>query len=315
MNLTPRAPRKLPVFQTLREVIAIATGYYWSFLSAASGLVAILGMGIGLYVWSAYRAGVDNIATILGLGIPGERGENPFTIFIPRMSSPEFWAGVALIWVASAFLAVKLHRFVLLKDGADDPRDVVYGEYIWTTIKISLVILVLAIGIIIVPGYWLLSLLVEFLLQNPRTENHVWLAGQIFTNFAGVLVSLVSVRVLLALPAAAVGGHAGVFHAFIAAHGNTWRLILCGLVVHGLDVALTFTLAVVCAVVSGFSPGEYGKLAGAAGFLAFFILGLPFFLYLLMVEVALLSVAYREIVGLAGGHEGEATVAEPTPGL
>ncbi|MBX3505672.1 MAG: hypothetical protein KF895_09365, partial [Parvibaculum sp.] len=281
-------------------MFAIATRNYWSFLSAASGIVAIVGMGIGLYVWSAYRAGVEDIATLLSLGVPGERGESPFAIFTPKMSSPEFWAGIALIAVASAILAVQLHRFVLLEEGADDPRDAVYGQYIWTTTKISLVLLVLSIGLIIVPGYWLLSSLIEFLLQNPRTENHVWLAGQVFTNFASVLVSLVSVRVLLALPAAAVGCHAGVFRAFIAAHGNTWRLFLCSFVVRGLELALTFTLAVICTVVSGFSPGEYGKLAGPAGFVAFVILGLPFFLYLLMVEVGLLSVAYREIVGLPG---------------
>jgi predicted ferric reductase len=43
--------------------------------------------------------------------------------------------------------------------------------------------------------------------------------------------------------------------------------------------------------------------------------GLAAYFYFLMLQITMLSVAYREIVGLPGGHEGEATAAEPSPGL
>lgn len=308
-------PRKLPVLQTLREVFVTTTGSYRSFLSAASGPVAIAGMGIGLYVWSGYRAGVDDIGTMLRFGVPGEWGENPYAIFIPKMSSPEFWVGIALIAVASVILAVRLHRFVLLDDGADDPRDAVYGRYVWTATKIGVISFLVSIALAIGLTKWLLIPLVDFAMQYPGALAFVGLAGFVFRLVTKVIESAVSMRISMALPNAALGGPAPVFRAFMAAHGNTWRLVLCDLVVRVCETATMFALAVACAVVSGFAPAEFGNLEGVAGFAALFVLGLPLFLYLLMLRLTLLSVAYREIVGLPGGHEGEATVAEPSPGL
>ena len=99
----------------------------------------------------------------------------------------------------------------------------------------------------------------------------------------------------------------------MASHGNTWRLIICDFAVRLCRMVLLFGLAVLCGAASGFVFEPWGKLEGALAFGVLFLFGLPAYLYFLMLEVGLLSVAYREIVGLPGATPIPAQ--ESAPGL
>lgn len=307
-------PRKLPILPTLREVFVGTTQSYLTFLSASRALVAVLAFGIALIVWSGYRAGIGDLQGMVNLGIPGEPGRSAYGIFISRMSSPEFYAGFVIGALASLFFVVRWHRYILLGEPAPPPGRA-HRHYVWVLAKVGLVYgLFLAVLIYLTIALPMRTVL-DFMVKNPHVLPVAWIFWGTLGFFRNVVSSAVSMRLWLVLPEAAVEGRGKVFQTFMASHGNTWRLVICDFAVRLCRMVVLFGLAVLCGVASGFVFEPPGKLKGALAFGVLLLVGLPAYLYFLMLEVGLLSVAYREIVGLPGGHEGEATVAEPSPGL
>jgi hypothetical protein len=116
-------------------------------------------------------------------------------------------------------------------------------------------------------------------------------------------------RLMLALPDAAIGQPGKVIGIFPASQGNTWRMVGYGVLIGLIYTAILFGLVLILGLLGAVIGG------GAIAVLLLGAVGLAAYFYFLMLQITMLSVAYREIVGLPGGHEGEATVAEPSPGL
>lgn len=306
--------RKLPVLLTIREVFVGTTQSYLAFLSASRFLVAVFAVGIALIVWAGYRAGIADVRGMVSLGIPGEPGRHAYEVFVSRMSSREFYAGVVIVALASIFFVVRWHRYILLGEAASPPGSA-HRHYVWVLTKVGLVYALFMAVLYYVTIVLPMRPVVDFVMENPGVLKVAWIYGLGMGFLRNVVSSAIAMRLWLVLPEAALEARANVFRTFMASHGNTWRLVLCDFGIRLFRMVLVFGLALLCGVASGFVFDPPGKLEGAFAFVVLFVFGLPAYLYFLMLEVALLSVAYREIVGLPGGHEGEATAAEPTPGL
>ncbi|MEQ8268043.1 MAG: hypothetical protein RH982_12665 [Parvibaculum sp.] len=303
--------RRLPLARTISEVFAGATGNYVAFLSIVRIQVFFVVLGLALIVWSGYRAGIGDVPNMLRLGLPGEPGRYVLGMLISRMSSFEFYAGVALAFVSSAIVAIRLHRFILLADTKPPPL-AAYRRYAWTLTKVALVYGLFGFFVYYVLTLLMLPAQVDYVMEHRGSLLVVWIFNLVFGLVRTVLASAVSMRLSLALPDAATEGRGRVISTFVASHGNTWRLVLCDLAVRCARLLLLWGLALGCGAVSGSFLEEFGKLEGATAFVVLLVLGAPLYFYLLMLEVGLLSVAYREIVGLPGSREGQ-PASEPAP--
>lgn len=199
--------------------------------------------------------------------------------------------------VASAVAAVRWHRLVLLGEGAGGSRTGIKfirsedGSYIGALIKIALVgiVALLVIGVIIAVPVMLLG-----------AENMRGVVSLVFGLSALVaylwLISLF-MRLMLALPDASVGQGGRLRAVFKASTGNGWRmlglaLILGVITIIGLIVVL-FLLGLVVGLLHG--AGDGVSIVAIIGGVVVYILA---YLYFLMTQVTMLSVAYREIIGL-----------------
>jgi hypothetical protein len=125
----------------------------------------------------------------------------------------------------------------------------------------------------------------------------------LFRWVGDLLVAAIKVRIMMLLPGAAIEEQRSLWRAIWASHGNTWRLVVC-------DVLLSLPVNVlrvgVLAAASYWSWQEgaaYGTIAGGPGLIIVFLLGVPLFLYSHMLQTTLFAVAYREIIGLEGDGE------------
>jgi len=275
-----------------------------AFLSASRLLVAVLAFGIALIVWAGYRASIADVRGMLTLGLPGEHGRHGYEVFVSRMSSPEFYAGLVIVVLASIFFAVRWHRYILLGETASPPFSS-HRHYVWVLVKVALVYALFSYALMYVGFIWPTHAMVDFATQHSISLAFVGMAGVALRVLRGVVSSAVSMRLWLVLPDAALTGRRKVFATFMASQGNTWRLVICYFAIHICRVASFIALCFLCGVVPAASLESYGKLEGAIAFSALFVFGLPLYLYLLMLEVGLVSVAYREIIGLPGNEKDE----------
>lgn len=312
--------RKLPVFRSVGEVFAGVTSHYFQLVFVAWPALVLL----FLCVVAGYR-----LLDAAGIGAVVELAQrNPSQEELAAVYAAVFGAlplletvGVWLLFVlGSAVMAVRWHRFVLLGESrpvllrAEDIR------YIWTTLKISVVLmviaitLVLAIGAVVTGAGFLFGLIKDVSVEGSFLRNALTLIS------AAVLVPLIVIgyavfiamifRVSLALPDAAIGGRS-VLAVLRGTRGNTWRILAYVLLVVLASIVLTFviTLVVSLAVAAMAAFGGLGQIVGVGAGTVF---GIAVYAYLLMLQITMLSVAYREIVGLPG-DAGPAIASEPFP--
>ncbi|MDR3500873.1 MAG: hypothetical protein P4L72_16785 [Parvibaculum sp.] len=295
--------RKLPVFKTVGEVLSGVTTHYFQLLIAAWPAILLWAAAVGMIVWVSHSPGVAPLAG----GMPGasesEKRQAIEALFSAE-NSPKLAAFGVLYILGSAIAAVRWHRLVLFGEGTGTsfgrvrPLRREDGTYLWTIIKIYLA--------------WMTFLIVVgtiFLLLDRLTGT----GGLGSLNFVLILVALygycwafgANLRLMLALPDAALGlgGRLGfVFHASV---GNSWRL-LGAVFITGILMVLAFT-------VTGFFVGLFAQLAQRMGWggstlatVFGFAVQAAIYIFFMMSQITLLSVAYREIVGLPSSPESEA---------
>ena len=280
---------KLPVIGSVSEVVSGVLRHYFQLIYVAWPAVLLLLFCFGAMLWVYLSSGLLDAAG----------GHNPEDVkaALERMESSGnnlvFIFGGLLAGLASAVAAVRWHRFVLLGEGANGRLGQLRilrredGSYIWTTIKLFLVYLLFIAALAI------LAILVVMVARaigggGERSSGTGLLV--VLGAFALYVAALmVMFRLMIALPDAAVGEGGRVFEIFRRTQGNSWRLFGAFFLVFLLGgVALAITSVVL------------GLLA-AIGFVGVLIGGLLYagtYLFFLMMQITMLSVSYREIIGL-----------------
>lgn len=301
--------RKLPVFRSVREVLSGVTRHYFQLLAAAWPAIFILIAASSVTVWNYYSSGYleaamtvqdqSDIAQLEALQREIYWGANGFLILLMTLVSA----------VASAVAAVRWHRLVLLGEGAGGSRQnikfvrVEDGAYIGAVIKIALVgvVALLLVGALVAVPVMLLGA------ENIRGVLSSVIAVLVLATYFW-LISLF-MRLMLALPDASVGQGGRLRAVFKASTGNGWRMLalalLLGVVtIIGLIVAL-FLLGLAVGLLLRADDGV--SLVAIIGGVVVYVAA---YLYFLMTQVTMLSVAYREIIG-SPPMEGLGTLAEP----
>lgn len=182
--------------------------------------------------------------------------------------------------VASLFLwpiiAVTWHRFILLGDEPSGPIHFHFGrrEAVFFLISIFLILL-------FIPGA-ALSLAAAELQQSPT--------GALLALFGLFLVMIAIyffVRLTLLLPAVAIGDPVDPRLVLERTRGNFWRLLA---IMFAVAVPILLLSTLIAPLVAG---GGVLQLAGVA--LAAFV-----YVFFAVVNVAVLSIAYRELIGPPG---------------
>ncbi|MBA4210517.1 MAG: hypothetical protein C0454_13400 [Parvibaculum sp.] len=298
--------RKLPVFRSAGEVFSGVTRHFFELVRVAAAplllMVALAVAGIFIFMQSALGEWYMQILRMIAEPeqVPGPP---PFT-FVTFVGILIYFLIYLGLFAAAA---VRWHRFVLFgeKPGAGTPSlggGLDLG-YFMVILKLFFAVIFAAI-----PVWGAMAVVAGF---GVRAPGAVTLFGGIAIFVLFILLVMLIARISLALPDSAVGGGGSLGAMFDRSKGNGWRLIG-----YHLLIALGLTLvSFIYSMVLGLLPLEPTQGNIPVFLIVLVLLNIPLQLFTSMIGVTSLSVAYREIVGLPGGHEGEATVAEPTPGL
>ncbi len=290
---------KLPVISSVSEVLSGVIRHYFQLIMVAWPAILLLILAFGGITWIYMGSG------ILDLSI-GKHDPEKVKAALARLESPgaitAFIVGALAAIVASAVAAVRWHRFVLLGEGADGQLSNIRmlrgedGSYIWTSIRVGLsyALVILAFGVL----FMVISMVGRTLTGGASNG----ILSVIFV-LAGIVLYLTALmvmfRLMIALPDAALGRGGRLFEMFEKTKGNSWRLFGAFLIL--LLIAGTAT------VIGSLVVGLFGAL-GIAGTLIGGILYIGIYLFSLMVQITMLSVAYREIVGMPGEQESPAAI-------
>ncbi len=298
--------RKLRVFRSVGEVFSGVTRHYFQLLVAAWPALVFVAIGVGLYVWFFYRAGIGDVFAKMGDGSPTTEIMQAYMLASSSLE-PGYYAAMLLIFIATAVAAVRWHRFVLLGDGSASLLRTEDGRYIWTFIKVMFAYFLFLAALMLV----FMGIAAVFAaVASVGTEGSGSLAATFMIVaaplgfLAYLLILALLIRLMLALPDAAIGQPGRVVALFKATHGNTWRILGYMLLI-GLIWIPLFVLA-------AFIIGAVAMLMGTAGGILAGVLYLAVYLYFLMTQITMLSVAYREIIGLPGEVPAEGA-PEPLP--
>lgn len=174
-------------------------------------------------------------------------------------------------------------------------------RYLWTSLKLTLVLLF---------AVFVLAMLVMFAAIGGSNVAgfHTEAGKSVGSTLAFIAIGLAYIalgyyvfRFSLAFPDAALGQGGSISEAWTRTEGNGWRLLIYGLLVQTPSSAITwiggFVIGVVVKTVLSLAGVATPDLTMKIGMV--FIL--PIMLFQWMVTVTMLSVAYREIVGLPSG--------------
>ena len=299
--------RKLPVFRSVSEVFSGVTRHYFELIGvAAFPLLAML------------------VVTVVGGAVLWQSGLADWYMEMLRQpvgstaqTAPPVSGGSGLLIVLLAIVvmllfaacAVRWHRFVLLgeRPGAGGAPLVTWrgedGRYVITILKLSLVMIFAMIRV--VAG----SVIADYLTNGGGGSGPGALGGLLFIGVFFLLM-LLFVRISIALPDAALGGRGSVRVTFERTEGNSWRLLGYNILVQLALMVVSLIYGLLATLILG---SVFADSTNGAAMLTSALLNIPIYLYSSMIGVTMLSVAYREIVGLPDG-EGP-TGAEPASAL
>jgi len=129
----------------------------------------------------------------------------------------------------------------------------------------------------------------------------------LFVGYALMLAFVI--RLMLALPGAAVGAGKGVIETLRASGGNMWRIAGYTLLIY---VPFTIGVVLIQYIVAAALDAADGA-GGVLGAVFAAIVALAVYLYFVITQITMLSVAYREIVGLPDDAAPATPVPEPIP--
>ncbi|KAB7740453.1 hypothetical protein F2P47_07955 [Parvibaculum sedimenti] len=194
---------------------------------------------------------------------------NPALRFLLEIASLFLWPIIAVAW----------HRFILLGDAAPGAFHLHFGRREARFLMVSIFL-----GLLMLPGYIMAALTVA---MNEGAAN----PSLSLVAFLGLIALLVAVyyftRLLLLLPGVAVDEPIDPRLILERTRGNFWRLVL-------LMLLATLPIGVAFVVI--------GTVMLSLGLptLIVFVLAAVFYIFFAIVGVAVLSIAYRELVGPPG---------------
>jgi hypothetical protein len=303
--------RKLPVFRSFGEVYAGVFTHFFE-LARAAWLPLALWVAIGLLAgwWMSH-------AMFAALGdptmTPEEMSKAQAAAFLKIM--PQFYGLTVLQFLLLPIAAVDFHRFVLLGErrrgvggsGFDFGRK--EWLYIWSSIKLFLLFVLLMLpvfGVLMVVGAGA-SILTGQGLENLNSGNFSPNAtgAMIATYFVAIFALLiVSCRLTLVLPHVALGNPSELRFIWDKTRGNIWRLfgyfLLMMLSFLLVMIAVQVLLGLIFGMPLADPKASRDLIHGSWKTLAMVAIWIPVQMLWMMLSITMLSVAYREIVGLPG---------------
>jgi hypothetical protein len=301
------AVRKLPVFRSTVEVFAGVTRHFFELLR-----IALVPVVLSFGIFAAAALWVDDPALVqwmVAVEMPLE-SEQPDSVADEEERSRSLLFGLAVLasYLIYVPAIVSWHRFVLF--GEKSPLLVPRSEdmrYVIAVLKLALAALFFLIpAVIAVFGVvWLakrLPGLEEGVLLSPQGAS---IAVAVIAGY--LIITGIVMRMSLALPDAAVGGKGGIENMIDRTRGNTWRLIWFNTLMLLAVSVIVLLNDFATKFVVGLEP------EGVSPLLLAILVNVPLTLYVSMLSVTMLSVAYREIVGLPGDATPATTASEPVP--
>lgn len=220
------------LFRNLGEALKISVGPYLIAIVGAALILALAGLPFDFLI----RQGTEGLQAV---------AESGPMILIAAL------ACVVLLFFVSSWVAVAWHRFVLLEE-YPGLLPAVAGRPIWPylgkVLLLSILLIIIAIPVSMVIGFVLIA---PF--QNA-SDTTILIAGFVAGILIGTILTVLSLRFGLALPAMAVGRPMG--------FGESWRLTkpLNGAII-GAVVILIVLNAVATAILAGlFQGGIIGSI-------------------------------------------------------
>lgn len=283
--------KKFQVFKSVGEVFSGVTRHYFELLWVARFAAAVYAA-----MWALL---IIMFSSVMGYGTAvGSEAETLKTM--APVSTLILFVLVILLIVSALAAAVQWHRFVLLGE-RDGP---LLGQfkfgYFWTSLKMSFMAIPIMLAAIFVFGIPAYLVSMSGALGSSATYA---IFGAVTLAYIPVLIWIV--RASLALPDVALGGLGSVFTAWEKTKGNSLRLLGYTLIIQVIvSAASNLAQMLIAAILKPVFASVITPLAGQEQ-LAAGLICLPLALYTVMVGVTMLSVAYREIIGLPQVPEGQ----------
>jgi hypothetical protein len=269
--------KKLPVIQSAREVFSGVTRHYFDLLRSAP---------------------LASLAYLLGAAVIGYITDTPSDL--PRKDANgamvealvQQWplAMAAGLLAAAGFVAaaVRWHRFVLLGERGGPLWGRFEARYLWTLIKLTLcgVLIMSAVMLFFVLSSYLFAFSKEFLSEKVGVTI---LVGALMAVY--VWLFALFLRASIAFPDVALGKGGSLNAALNHTTGNSWRLL-------GYVLLIQIPLGIGVGLAQMAIAGALGALIGSSAKIITILLMLPISLYVAMIGITTLTVAYRELVGL-----------------
>jgi hypothetical protein len=301
--------KKLDVSGVMGEVLSGVTRHYFQLLIVAWPSIAlfvimvVLGVQIDQSAWSP--ASPDD-ARKLGTDLAYKFNDKA------TLRDGAIAAGVVLLFIlASVVACVRWHRFVLLGEGGAGQLGRVSFlrkedfRYVWTWFKVLLVfsVVALVIGLGAAALYYGAMTMLAGDGASGGVQKLVMAMVGLACLVAVVYGLSIYFRSMLALPDAAVGHGGRVGFVLGRTSGNGFRLF-CTIMLTSLLVGVIYSIIEFLSrkLIENLNLGD--ATAQTALVASTFLLVAAAYLYVLMAQITVLSVAYREIIGLSssGGH-------------
>lgn len=287
--------RKLPVWRSIGEVFSGVTRHYFDLIRVAPAGVALMLIAYLVLFWFSPADERGQLSKPLFFGLDWRLGA--LIVFLFLIGFPA--------------AAVRWHRFVLLGERPSglSSLSLFWGtketRYLWTWLKLSGVLAL--IGLVLVMLVMLAAMGGENVggwhtTEGKRTAS---IAAFLALGIGCLALPYFVMRMSVAFPDAAIGQQGGIAKAWESTAGNAWRLWGYGVLVQFLAMAVTWCGGFAMGLVMGlFFLLTRLNMVELATKIAV-TLTLPFMLFQLMAMVTMLSVAYREIVGLPADAAAE----------
>jgi hypothetical protein len=287
--------RALPIIVSVKEVYSGVTSHFFQLISVAWLWLLV---GVAAMIWMGY--------SVEASGIPRMTPETMQTADISAGAIAQIVVAIIIYVAATAGAAVKWHRFVLLGAYTQGNEGDVTGSalrYVWATIKIALVYILL---FSIFAAALSLSASLSGM-PGPAGGVVALLMGLIGAALLLVIVGVV-MRLSLVLPDIALGGKGSLREMFARTSrhgmqllGYALLMLLCLFVV---IVAASFVVSLVLIAIMG---ADAIRTPTPQTQIIMQVIQLPVSVFAMMIGVTMLSVAYREVIGLEPQNTTQAT--------
>ncbi len=315
--------RKLPVFKSAKEVYA---GVFTHFFDLVR--VAWLPLVIWLFVsawanwWMMHHFmlnptfGAATVGTI-SQGQPDAKAIQHAQAAAFMKMMPVIYGFMFLQYFVLSIIAIGFHRFVLLGERVHGlaGTGLAFGRnellYIWSLIKIGLVGILALIPVMAVVAIVVAGISKGLGGAGPKGTSPALILIVAGAYLAAIVTWLLAAsRLMLVLPHVALGNRSQLRFIWRNSDGNSWRLVGYFLLV-ALGVGIGSIIVVLPIYwllgISIFSSAEvfHDMATNPWKFTLRFIVSIPLSLIWTMATITMLSVAYREIIGLPEGAAPE----------